>query len=261
MKIFISWSGQQSHEVARILRDWLPLVLPSVQPWVSSEDIKKGARWLPELSKKLNDTSYGIICVVPGNSGEPWLNFEAGALSKSVNDSNVSPFLVGVSPAELSDPLTQFQATMYEKDDVWKLVNSLNSMNESGQVGPKTLNSNFELCWPGLCEKIDQLIAGLPPATPDTTSQISTKPPDTKRFLLKKEHIDILKILGDAGDTYLELELFAQRCRMNTTKTQYYLDTLEREGYVDGYTNVERGLMYGLKHRGREYLVENNLTR
>ena len=71
MKVFISWSGPLSHRIALILRDWLPVVLPCMDPWVSSEDIPKGTRWGTELARELEGTHSGIICLVPDNLAEP----------------------------------------------------------------------------------------------------------------------------------------------------------------------------------------------
>ena len=91
MKVFISWSGAISHQVALVLREWLPSVIQAVEPYVSSEDIDKGARWTTDISKELEASQYGILCVTPENIEAPWLNFEAGALSKTIDKSRVCP--------------------------------------------------------------------------------------------------------------------------------------------------------------------------
>jgi hypothetical protein len=35
MKVFLSWSGNRSKMLANTLREWLPLVLHYLEPWVS----------------------------------------------------------------------------------------------------------------------------------------------------------------------------------------------------------------------------------
>ena len=104
MNIFLSWSGEMSQRVASALRYWLPSVIPSVRPFVSSQDISRGARWLPVLSHELQNAQYGIICVTPYNVHKPWVNFEAGKLTRLRKGFPVTPFLFQLSHASLSWP-------------------------------------------------------------------------------------------------------------------------------------------------------------
>lgn len=68
-----------------LLREWLIRVLQYSDPFVSSKDINKGARWLVSISEQLADTSEGIVCVTPSNVEAPWLNYEAGTGSPAEN--------------------------------------------------------------------------------------------------------------------------------------------------------------------------------
>jgi TIR domain len=153
MKIFISWSGNVSRAVAVALRQWLPSVLQIVQPYVSSEDIEKGARWSAEIAQQLNETAFGVICVTKDNVGSPWLNFEAGALSKSIDTSRVSPFLLDLRPTDLVGPLSQFQATLPQLEDVTRLVRSINSFTDR-PVDETLLGRSVEMWWPELEEQL-----------------------------------------------------------------------------------------------------------
>jgi hypothetical protein len=84
--VFISWSGDRSKWIAEALREWLPLVVQAAKPWMSSKDIDKGARGLQEISEKLERAKIGIVCLTPENLNVPWVLFEAGALSKTIDD-------------------------------------------------------------------------------------------------------------------------------------------------------------------------------
>lgn len=157
MKIFISWSGKMSHQIAVILREWIPSVIQSVEPYVSSEDIDKGARWSTDIAEELQGAKYGILCLTPDNVEAPWLNFEAGALSKTIIDNYVSPFLIGLKPSEIKGPIVQFQSTSYNLDDVKKLIHGINEANSDTKIDKERLNSYFDVWWPKLKEKLDKV--------------------------------------------------------------------------------------------------------
>lgn len=157
MKIFISWSGDTSHKVAEVLRDWLPGVIQCVKPYVSSEDIDKGTRWSTDIASELNKSNFGILCVTPDNVNAPWLNFEAGALGKSVETSKVCPFLFKIKRSEIQGPILQFQSTIAEKDDVFKLLKSINSSCEDQKIEEPLLERVFNSLWPSLEAELNKI--------------------------------------------------------------------------------------------------------
>lgn len=158
VKVFISWSGDQSKAVATALRAWLPDVIQEVEPFFSPE-ISKGAGWLTEINVALDGTSQGIVCVTRDNTSAPWLNYEAGAISKGTQG-RVRTALLGIDPSDFRGPLTHFQATrLDDRDDVFKLVESINDACTSPRTHEQLARA-FEQWWPEL-EKQLQAAAGL----------------------------------------------------------------------------------------------------
>ena len=158
MKIFISWSGEVSHEVAKALRDWLPSVIQSVIPYVSSEDIDKGARWSSDIATELDKSSFGILCITPDNIDAPWLNFEAGALGKSVEKSRVCPFLFKIKSSDMKGPILQYQSTIHDRGDVLKLIKAINEACEENRLEETRLERAFEVWWPKLDEELNKIV-------------------------------------------------------------------------------------------------------
>ncbi len=157
MDVFISWSGKRSGAAAEALRDWLPKIINALKPWLSAADIDKGARWGTEIATKLKDCKGGIICLTPDNLHSDWLLFEAGALSKTIENTYVCPFLIGLEPADVEQPLAQFQATRAAKGEVLKLIKTLNSALGEAALAESHIDEAFEVWWPKLESKLNSL--------------------------------------------------------------------------------------------------------
>ena len=162
MKVFVSWSGIQSRRIAEALHWWLPRVIQSLEPWMSDADVDKGTRWSAEISKELEQSNFGIICLTPENLNEPWLLFEAGALSKK-DDAHVCTYLWGLEPAEVQQPLGQFQATKCDKSDTKHLIENMNK-NLLNPLKAGQLESTCEVWWPELQKRLADLPAAIPSA-------------------------------------------------------------------------------------------------
>jgi hypothetical protein len=150
MKVFISWSGYVSGEVAKSLRSFLQDVNQQIEPWLSTVDLAAGARWGDELATSLDRTNFGVICLTREALDSPWLMFEAGALSKSVAQARVCPYLIGLRPAELTGPLSQFQSKLADRSGTWDLLGAINQSAAAGKLPADRLLRYFEKYWPDL---------------------------------------------------------------------------------------------------------------
>lgn len=152
MKVFLSWSGPTSKNIASALKRWLPLVIQAVELFFSDEDIENGSHWFEVVADELNKTSYGIICLTPDNYKKPWINFESGALAKALNGkSHVTPLLFGFDSSPIQGPLQQFEGTNYVgREDILRLVRDINKTLEDAQVPADILMKEFDKWWPDL---------------------------------------------------------------------------------------------------------------
>ncbi len=166
MKVFLSWSGTQSKKVAEALRLWLPRIIQSVGVFFSERDIEKGENWALRLSRELSTCDFGILCLTRDNMASPWLLYEAGALAQTFS-SRVSCLLLDMERGALRGPLSHFQATLPDKQELLALLHSVNHAAGS-PLSPEALRDAFELHWEnGFQADLERAVGQpAPPAAP-----------------------------------------------------------------------------------------------
>jgi hypothetical protein len=155
MKVFLSWSGETSRQVAAALYKWLPYILQPLRPSLSTE-ISNGDRWGQVLEAELKDAEYGIICLTEYNIAKPWLNFESGVLSRFIDRAWLTPLLFNVDPRRLTGPLSQFQYALCNEEGVLKLIQSINK--RLGQsIDDTIVQAAFGVWWEKLQEELNSI--------------------------------------------------------------------------------------------------------
>ena len=169
MRVFISWSGESSHQVANILYEWLRMMkIPGLELYISDE-MEKGALCFAELVSELKSADCGVLCITRENVSAPWLLFEAGALLTAKERSFVSPFLFRVDRAAIAGPLAQFQHTRCTREDIKALVRRLNKSCGENRLPQEELESVFARMYPLLAEKLQ--------AVPEIRHEAPENPP------------------------------------------------------------------------------------
>src|SRR5262249_55851708 len=173
MKVFISWSGDYSKQLAAAIYWWLPKVLNPVDVYFSDTDIEVGSRWYNSIVDNLEKSDAGLVIMDPENITRQWIMFEAGAMARSVTEARVCPILFGITKAKWNlrgGPLSFFQAAEFTEDDFRKLQKTINN----GRLGEADLREVFDVWWPRLKQKIEAIT---------TAPQPTLKEPSEKELL------------------------------------------------------------------------------
>lgn len=148
MKVFISWSGDAEREVAEALREAVVAVCAGrAEAFVSSQDIPKGDRGLNVIDAQLKATDYGLVVLSAANQLRPWINYEGGALAKSL-DNPVATVLLDLIPSDVEGPLGPLQSTQFSNE-----ADMLRLFTEIAAAADKDLPTNnvavmFSNVWP-----------------------------------------------------------------------------------------------------------------
>lgn len=172
MRIFLSWSGN-SRVVAEALHEVIPRLFDEARAFMST-DIGAGALWATELERALSETDFGIVLATKANTSSRWLNYEAGALSRSFSGKRqVMPVLLidYESPAEMEGPLSGFQLTLGTKEGFAEVIRTINESWLPRQIDSAIMAERIDRHWP----KIDQAIQTVRHSQPGTHNRRSVE--------------------------------------------------------------------------------------
>ncbi|WP_152970184.1 hypothetical protein [Frigoribacterium sp. RIT-PI-h] len=131
--------------------------------FVSSEDISQGDRELNAILAKLKASDYGIVVLSETNQHRPWINYEGGAMARSLSNP-VSTILLDLSPSDVDWPLAPHQSTQFSDHRYMQRLVSEVATAANPDVPENTVAVLFTNAW----EKI--LESWQPPVGDDPTA-------------------------------------------------------------------------------------------
>ena len=165
--------------------------------FVSSQDIAKGARGLDIIGQHLETTNFGLLVLTQDNASSPWINFEAGALSKSLVHGHVIPLLCGITEVNIpTSPLRQFQHAKMEREEMLRVVQDINQACARPLADDKIAIA-FEKWWPDFLEGYKQI--NLKPAKPQREKD-PAELADTVLEALGSLMSDVSSLRGELGN-------------------------------------------------------------
>lgn len=255
MDVFISWSGKSSKILAQALVKYFPMIIQGIDAFVSNE-INKGTVWNAEIGSKLKTTSCGIICLTPDNLNQPWLLFEAGAISVNADnedgkDAHVATLLLNMQTSDIDFPLAQFQATLCTEQDILKLLIDINKLT-SKPISENALTHLFGKFWPDIEKEINEAITHIGDNTDvqEKRSQDDMLDELVKGGRLNQRAINVIIDLLSKIDSNTSTKRNSLRSLMNTPHKTTLQDLIgnssESSTDVSGGTNEKSLQGYGL---------------
>src|SRR5215831_21356719 len=93
----------------------------------------------------------------------PWIMFEAGAISKVVEEGRVCPIVFGIAKTDLVGPLASFQAIEFNKAEVRQLLTTINNAAKEATLPERHLEEAFSMWWPELEKKVAAVSSAVQP--------------------------------------------------------------------------------------------------
>ncbi len=187
-------------------------------------------------------------------------------LAYAMDDAYVATFLVALSPQDLTDgPLSIFQHTVFKKDDVRRLAQTINSALGSDSYGDSELQERLGDVWPKLESRIFPIAASFE----QNLAAEENIPSSLGPAIISEVKSETVRLLKDAerilralvNQPHIPMGALQIRSIIEThhARARVRLRELLSEGYVFVDGSAPDGDTYRITDKGQEYLVQYDL--
>lgn len=134
-----------------------------------------------------------MICLTEENKNKPWILFEAGALNRGLSANRVCPILIDLEPKDVDGPLSKFQLTKMLRDDMYKLLKTINFELGEDKLSDTILEESFSDTWDKFYQNFLNLIN-------NTTREIEKQSKKTDDELIETM-LDVIRAIDRKTDS------------------------------------------------------------
>lgn len=163
-KIFISWSGEKSKEIAGKLKNFIEEEIfkeADINCFVSNVDIVSGSDWYSRIKGELKKCKLGIVCITKENIYSSWIYFETGAMI--AQGVPVIPLLFNCDVSTLNNtPLKTKQAVAFNNKSYFiKMIKDIKESMNIISTGNELTELRAEKAYDKLKEELLPIIKQL----------------------------------------------------------------------------------------------------
>lgn len=156
MKIIICWKGKTSRNVAELLQDWLKRVIQISDPILVNCDDESRDSHLHDQLISVGEC-FGVLCLTKENHNDAGVLFDAGVMTNILPKHRLFGVLSGLEAAEISRPLQRLSLLSIRKDDIWKLVRTINDSIGERALNNIILEDIFNTFWANFEKKTERM--------------------------------------------------------------------------------------------------------
>ena len=141
-RLFISWSGENSKQIARGLKTVLEESFfnnTDLECFVSDVDISAGDDWSRKIKNELHNCKLGIVCITKENLRAPWIYFESGAIIS--HKIKLIPLLISCDYKSLQNTPLAYQnmVNLYDQEKFIQMIILINKELKLSNISKENL--------------------------------------------------------------------------------------------------------------------------